>query len=226
MIRAPRRIPVPLRAHLVFLLLMIIRAAKFLMSNSRVDQCPAPEMPEYAFIGRSNVGKSSLINMLTGQKGLAKTSSLPGKTQLINHFLINDAWYLVDLPGYGYAKVSKDSRAAWQKMINYYMRHRENLTCVFVLIDSRHEPQKPDLEFMEWLGTEGVPFVLVFTKTDKQSGSRTQQNVVSYLEKMGETWDELPRHFVTSAEEKTGREEVLGFIDEVNRQLAQTAENA
>ncbi|GAA4006477.1 ribosome biogenesis GTP-binding protein YihA/YsxC [Hymenobacter fastidiosus] len=205
---------------------MIIRAAKFLMSNSRVDQCPPPTLPEYAFIGRSNVGKSSLINMLTGQKGLAKTSSLPGKTQLINHFLINDAWYLVDLPGYGYAKVSKDSRAAWLKMINFYMRRRENLACVFVLVDSRHEPQTPDLEFMEMLGTEGVPFVMVFTKTDKQSGSRTQQNIVTYLQKMSETWDELPRHFITSAEEKTGREEVLDFIEEINRQLAQTAENA
>ncbi|GAA3926715.1 ribosome biogenesis GTP-binding protein YihA/YsxC [Hymenobacter algoricola] len=205
---------------------MIIREAKFLMSNSRVDQCPPPVLPEYAFIGRSNVGKSSLINMLTGQKGLAKTSSLPGKTQLINHFLINDAWYLVDLPGYGYAKVSKDSRAAWMKMINYYMRRRENLACVFVLIDSRHEPQQPDLDFMEGLGTQGVPFVMVFTKADKQSGSRTQQNVVSYLEKMGESWDELPRHFITSAEEKTGRTEILSFIEEVNRQLAQTAENA
>jgi GTP-binding protein len=201
---------------------MIIREAKFLMSNSRVDQCPPPVLPEYAFIGRSNVGKSSLINMLTGQKGLAKTSSLPGKTQLINHFLINDAWYLVDLPGYGYAKVSKDSRAAWLKMINYYMRHRENLACVFVLIDSRHEPQAVDLEFMEMLGTEGVPFVMVFTKTDKLSSSRAQQNVV----KMGESWDELPRHFITSAEEKTGREEVLTFIEEINRQLAQPAENA
>ncbi|RYU79017.1 ribosome biogenesis GTP-binding protein YihA/YsxC [Hymenobacter persicinus] len=205
---------------------MIIREAKFLMSNSRVDQCPPPVLPEYAFIGRSNVGKSSLINMLTGQKGLAKTSSLPGKTQLINHFLINDSWYLVDLPGYGYAKVSKVSRAAWLKMINYYMRHRENLACVFVLIDSRHEPQAVDLEFMEMLGNEGVPFVMVFTKTDKLSGSRTQQNVASYLQKMGESWDELPRHFITSAEEKTGREEVLGFIEEVNRQLAQTADNA
>ncbi|SHI80660.1 GTP-binding protein [Hymenobacter daecheongensis DSM 21074] len=205
---------------------MIIREAKFLMSNSRVDQCPPPTLPEYAFIGRSNVGKSSLINMLTGQKGLAKTSSLPGKTQLINHFLINDAWYLVDLPGYGYAKVSKDSRAAWLKMINYYMRRRENLACVFVLIDSRHEPQKPDLDFMEMLGTEGVPFVLVFTKTDKLSGSRAQQNIVSYLQKMSESWDELPRHFITSAEEKTGRDEVLAFIEEVNRQLAQTADNA
>ncbi|TGE28872.1 ribosome biogenesis GTP-binding protein YihA/YsxC [Hymenobacter metallicola] len=205
---------------------MIIREAKFLMSNSRVDQCPAPTLPEYAFIGRSNVGKSSLINMLTDHKGLAKTSSLPGKTQLINHFLINDAWYLVDLPGYGYAKVSKESRATWGKMISYYMRHRENLACVFVLIDSRHAPLAPDLEFMEMLGAEGIPFVMVFTKADKQSTSRTQQNISAYLQKMQQTWDELPRHFVTSAEEKTGREDLLSFIDEINRQLAQQAENA
>ncbi|MCB2376741.1 ribosome biogenesis GTP-binding protein YihA/YsxC [Hymenobacter sp. BT635] len=205
---------------------MIIREAKFVMSNSRVDQCPAPTLPEYAFIGRSNVGKSSLINMLTGHKGLAKTSSLPGKTQLINHFLINDNWYLVDLPGYGYAKVSKDSRATWGKMINYYLRNRENLACVFVLIDSRHAPLAPDLEFMEMLGSEGIPFVMVFTKADKQSGARTQQHISAYLQKMQQTWDELPRHFITSAEEKTGREELLEFIEEINRQLAQEADNA
>ncbi|TGE26101.1 YihA family ribosome biogenesis GTP-binding protein [Hymenobacter aquaticus] len=205
---------------------MIIREAKFVMSNSRVDQCPAPTLPEYAFIGRSNVGKSSLINMLTGQKGMAKTSSQPGKTQLINHFLINENWYLVDLPGYGYAKVSKDARATWGKMINYYLRNRENLACVFVLIDSRHEPLAPDLEFMEMLGSEGIPFVMVFTKADKQSTARTQQNISAYLQKMQQTWDELPRHFITSAEEKTGREEVLSFIEEINRQLAQQAENA
>lgn len=205
---------------------MIIREAKFLMSNSRVDQCPAPTLPEYAFIGRSNVGKSSLINMLTGQKGLAKTSALPGKTQLINHFLINENWYLVDLPGYGYAKVSKDSRATWSKMINFYLRNRENLACVFVLIDSRHSPLAPDLEFMEMLGAGGIPFVMVFTKADKQSSSKTQQNISAYLQKMQQTWDELPRHFISSAEEKTGREELLGFIDEINRQLAQQADNA
>lgn len=205
---------------------MIIREAKFLMSNSRVDQCPAPTLPEYAFIGRSNVGKSSLINMLTAHKGLAKTSSLPGKTQLINHFLINDDWFLVDLPGYGYAKVSKDSRATWGKMINFYLRNRENLACVFVLIDSRHAPLAPDLEFMEMLGAAGIPFVMVFTKADKQSSSKTQQNISSYLQKMQQTWDELPRHFISSAEEKTGRDELLGFIEEINQQLAQTAGNA
>ncbi|MBT9394701.1 ribosome biogenesis GTP-binding protein YihA/YsxC [Hymenobacter sp. NST-14] len=205
---------------------MTIQDAKFLMSNSRVEECPPPTLPEYAFIGRSNVGKSSLINMLTNQKGLAKTSSQPGKTQLINHFLINDSWYLVDLPGYGYAKISKDARVKWARMINYYLRKRENLTCVFVLVDSRHAPQAADLEFMEQLGNEGIPFVMIFTKADKQSGSRTSQNVVQYLEKMSESWDELPRHFVTSAEEKTGREEVLAFIGEVNQQLAQAPDNA
>lgn len=205
---------------------MNIQDAKFLMSNSRVEDCPAPTLPEYAFIGRSNVGKSSLINMLTNHKGLAKTSSQPGKTQLINHFIINNNWYLVDLPGYGYAKVSKDSRVKWQRMINYYMRKRENLACVFVLVDSRHSPQAVDLEFMEQLGSEGIPFVMVFTKADKQSGTRTQQNVADYLQKMEETWDEVPRHFVTSAEEKTGRDEVLDFIQEINRQLAETPDNA
>lgn len=205
---------------------MNIQDAKFLMSNSRVEDCPAPTLPEYAFIGRSNVGKSSLINMLTNHKGLAKTSSQPGKTQLINHFIINNNWYLVDLPGYGYAKVSKDSRVKWQRMINFYLRKRENLACVFVLVDSRHSPQAVDLEFMEQLGSEGIPFVMVFTKADKQSGTRTQQNVLDYIQKMEETWDEVPRYFVTSAEEKTGRDEVLDFIQEINRQLAETPDNA
>ncbi|MET4106191.1 ribosome biogenesis GTP-binding protein YihA/YsxC [Hymenobacter sp. UYP22] len=205
---------------------MNIQSTKFLMSNSRVEGCPAPTLPEYAFIGRSNVGKSSLINMLTNHKGLAKTSSLPGKTQLINHFIINDTWYLVDLPGYGYARVSKDSREKWGRMINFYLRRRENLMCVFVLIDSRHSAQAVDLEFIEQLGTEGIPFVLAFTKADKQSGSRTHQNVTEYMQKLAESWDELPRHFITSAEEKTGREEILKFIGEVNRQFAETADNA
>ena len=164
--------------------------------------------------------------MLTNHKGLAKTSSQPGKTQLINHFIINNNWYLVDLPGYGYAKVSKDSRVKWQRMINFYLRKRENLACVFVLVDSRHSPQAVDLEFMEQLGSEGIPFVMVFTKADKQSGTRTQQNVLDYIQKMEETWDEVPRHFVTSAEEKTGRDEVLDFIQEINRQLAETPDNA
>lgn len=204
---------------------MQIHEATFLASNTRLDACPLPTLPEYAFIGRSNVGKSSLINMLTGQKALAKTSSTPGKTQLINHFLINKHWYLVDLPGYGYAKVSKTARAQWGKMINFYLRNRENLTCLFVLLDSRLPPQTVDLEFMEMLGAEGIPFVMVFTKADKQSAARTRQLIHAYLEKMSASWDELPRHFVTSAESKTGREELLDFIGEINQQLAEAPEN-
>ena len=197
---------------------MLIRDAQFLTSNSRADLCPAPTLPEYAFIGRSNVGKSSLINMLTGRKGLAKTSASPGKTQLINHFIINDDWFLVDLPGYGYAKVSKTSRAEWAKMINFYLRHRPNLMCVCVLIDSRHAPQAADLEFMEQLGEEGIPFVMIFTKADKQSTAQTKALITEYLRKMSEIWDELPRYFLSSAETALGREEVLGFIGEVNQQ--------
>ncbi len=199
---------------------MIIRDARFLTSNTRVDLCPAPDRPEYAFIGRSNVGKSSLINMLAGRSGLAKTSASPGKTQLINHFLINEQWYLVDLPGYGYAKVSKTARAEWHKMINAYLQRRENLACVCVLIDSRLPPQASDLEFMEKLGEMGVPFVMVFTKIDKQSASQTRTLIAAYLAKMSEIWDELPRYFLTSASTKAGRDELLGFIDEVNQQLA------
>lgn len=200
---------------------MIIRDARFLTSNTQVALCPAPTLPEYAFIGRSNVGKSSLINMLVSRQGLAKTSSSPGKTQLINHFVINDNWFLVDLPGYGYAKVSKVSRAEWGRMINYYLRKRENLACVCVLIDSRHAPQAVDLEFMEKLGEEGIPFVIVFTKADKQSASQTRELIATYLRKLSESWDELPRHFVTSAETGLGRDEVLGFINEVNQQWTQ-----
>ncbi|NEM98335.1 ribosome biogenesis GTP-binding protein YihA/YsxC [Pontibacter burrus] len=198
---------------------MVIKEAKFLMSNTKVEQCPAPTMPEYAFIGRSNVGKSSLINMLTEQKGLAKTSAQPGKTQLINHFLINDSWYLVDLPGYGYAKVSKGAREDWRKMINYYFQNRENLACVFVLIDSRHEPLKQDLDFINYLGNLGVPFVLVFTKADKQSSVKTDSTIAAYKRKLRETWDELPHIFVTSSEKRVGREELLNFIEEVNGQV-------
>ena len=197
---------------------MTIHEARFLTSNSRADLCPAPTLPEYAFIGRSNVGKSSLINMLTGRNGLAKTSASPGKTQLINHFVINDAWYLVDLPGYGYAKVSKTSRAEWARMINYYLRHRPNLMCVCVLLDSRHSPQAADLEFMEQLGEEGIPFVMIFTKSDKQSTAQTKALLAAYLLKMGETWDELPEYFQTSAETSLGREDVLAFISEINEQ--------
>jgi GTP-binding protein len=198
---------------------MVIKEAKFLMSNTRVEQCPAPDKPEYAFIGRSNVGKSSLINMLTETKGLAKTSASPGKTQLINHFLINDTWYLVDLPGYGYAKVSKNSRDDWRKMINYYFQKRENLACVFVLIDARHDPMKQDLDFINHLGQLGIPFVLVFTKADKQPQRKTTLTLDAYKRTLLETWDELPHIFVTSSEKRTGREEVLNFIDEVNAQV-------
>lgn len=205
---------------------MVIHDARFLTSNSRADLCPAPTVPEYAFIGRSNVGKSSLINMLTSRNGLAKTSSSPGKTQLINHFSIDDKWYLVDLPGYGYARVSKTSRAEWAKMINYYLRNRTNLMCVCVLIDSRHPPQAADLEFMEKLGEEGIPFVMIFTKTDKQSTAQTKALVTDYLKKMSEIWDELPRYFQTSAETGQGRDEVLDFISEINKQWAPETDNA
>lgn len=205
---------------------MLIRDARFVTSNTQLAACPPPDRPEYAFIGRSNVGKSSLLNMLTGRNGLAKISSTPGKTQVINHFMINEEWYLVDLPGYGYARVSKSSRADWGKMINAYLTRRENLTCVCVLLDSRHAPQAVDLEFMEKLGQDGVPFVMIFTKTDKQSFSRTKELIATYLAKMSETWDELPRYFLTSAETGVGREEVLDFITEVNRQVAAGAANA
>ncbi|AYA36566.1 YihA family ribosome biogenesis GTP-binding protein [Hymenobacter oligotrophus] len=205
---------------------MVIRDARFVMSNTRVDLCPSGTLPEYAFIGRSNVGKSSLINMLTGRNALAKTSSLPGKTQLINHFLINDEWYLVDLPGYGYARVSKESREKWGKMIRAYLSKRENLSCLFVLIDSRLPPQAVDLEFINMVGEMGVPFALVFTKADKQSGSRTRQNVEVFLEKMRESWEELPAWFISSAVAKEGRDALLGFIDDVNRQVREAAGNA
>ena len=195
---------------------MIIKEAKFICSNTRADQCPTTDLPEYAFIGRSNVGKSSLINMLTGHKGLAKTSSMPGKTQLINHFLINDRWYLVDLPGYGWARVSKESRGKWAKMIRHYLTNRPNLACVFVLIDSRLEPQKIDLDFLQSLGEMQVPFVLVFTKADKQSSVKTDQNIARFRAAMQEIWEELPPTFTTSAEKKLGREEILAFIEDVN----------
>jgi GTP-binding protein len=196
---------------------MIIKDAKFVTSNTRADLCPQTDLPEYAFIGRSNVGKSSLINMLTNRLKLAKTSSFPGKTQLINHFLINDTWYLVDLPGYGWAKVSKTSREDWRKMIIYYMKNRPNLACVFVLIDSRLPPQKPDLEFMELLGTMGVPFVLIFTKTDKQSGTKTDMNIAAFMKTLRETWEELPMYMKSSSSSKEGREEILQFISDVNQ---------
>jgi GTP-binding protein len=207
---------------------MQIKSAKYLISSALVSQCPKPDRPEYAFIGRSNVGKSSLINMLTGQKSLAKTSSTPGKTQLINHFEIEssgtergpkDKWYVVDLPGYGYAKRSQTERKKWEEMLNGYLRKRENLVQVFVLIDSRHSPQKNDIEFVSQLDHWEVNFSLIFTKSDKEKPAVVARNVKAFLDKLRETWQFLPRHFVTSAEKKIGREEVLQFIETTNQEI-------
>lgn len=198
---------------------MQIKSAEFVKSSPKVNECPDPTIPEYAFIGRSNVGKSSLINHLTSRKKLAKTSSTPGKTQLINHFIINDAWYLVDLPGYGWAQTSKVNKAEWKKMINAYLEERQNLACVFVLVDSRHEPQKIDLEFMEWLGENAIPFSIVFTKADKLGKTQIQSNVANYKKEMRRTWEELPPTFITSSSEKVGGEEILDFIDRINAEI-------
>ena len=200
---------------------MEITSAEFVVSNSRADMCPDTHLPEYAFIGRSNVGKSSLINMLTNHSNLAMTSSTPGKTLLINHFLINKAWYLVDLPGYGYAQRGKKMMEKIQKIIEYYVLEREQMTCLFVLVDSRLSPQKIDLEFIEWLGENNVPFAIIFTKADKQSIGKTKQNVNIYLNKLKEQWEELPPYFISSSEEKIGREEILNYIEEVNASLGQ-----
>ena len=194
---------------------MDISSAEFLISNTTYTKCPADHKPEFAFIGRSNVGKSSLINMLTGNKKLAKTSSTPGKTQLINHFTINNEWYLVDLPGYGYAKASKKSRTSWEKFISEYLLHRASLLSTFVLIDSRLEPQKIDLEFMNWCGAKEIPFSIVFTKTDKLSSSALQKNLKVYRNEMLKLWEELPPVFITSSQSKLGRESVLNYLDEV-----------
>lgn len=199
---------------------MIIKSAEFMLSNTDYKLCPQEVKPEYAFIGRSNVGKSSLINMLTNRKGLAMTSSKPGKTMLINHFLINGDWYLVDLPGYGYARRSKENREQLQKLIEDYILEREMLTSLFVLVDSRHEPQKIDLEFMEWLGESGIPFSIVFTKGDKQGPMRLQQNVEEYKTKLLESWEELPPIFVTSSEKNLGRDELLNYIEEINKNIS------
>lgn len=196
---------------------MIIKSADFICSNTQVSKLPPPLKPEYAFIGRSNVGKSSLINMLAQKKGLAKTSQTPGKTQLINHFLVNDNWYIVDLPGYGYARASKTKKADWNKFIQTYLDKRESLQCVMVLIDSRLEPQKIDLEFCSWLGEKGLPFVLVFTKADKQSNVKTDQNIAKFRKAMLAFFEEAPKHFITSSELHTGRDEVLGFISNINQ---------
>ena len=194
---------------------MDIKSASFLVSNTTYKKCPMDGKPEFAFIGRSNVGKSSLINMLTGKKKLAKTSSTPGKTQLINHFEINNEWYLVDLPGYGFAKASKKSRQSWEVFITEYLLHRESLMTTFVLIDARLPPQKIDLEFMNWCGGKGIPFSLVFTKTDKLSSSSLQKNLSGYKKEMLKFWDELPPVFVTSSQSKFGREPLLNYIDEI-----------
>lgn len=199
---------------------MEIKNATFIISNTDVNKCPEGDRPEYAFIGRSNVGKSSLINMLTNRKGLAMTSQMPGKTVLINHFLINDEWFLVDLPGYGYAQRGAEGRERIRRIIEGYIMGRAQLTSLFVLIDCRHEPQKIDLEFMEWLGENGVPFAIIFTKIDKISKGRLNENVNRYKERLLETWEELPPIFYTSSEKKEGKEELLDYIEQENKGLA------
>ena len=196
---------------------MIIKDAKFIISNSRADMCPKHDRPEYAFIGRSNVGKSSLINMLTGRKALAKTSSTPGKTLLINHFLINNDWYLVDLPGYGYAQRGKSEMSKLKSLIEHYVLEREELTCLFVLIDSRHELQAKDAEFIRMLGENGVPFGIVFTKADKLSKTAAKNNVENICKSLSEEWEELPPYFVTSSATGLGKDDVLDFIDDCNK---------
>jgi len=199
---------------------MKIKTANFVISNSDVSKCPKEQLAEYAFIGRSNVGKSSLINMLTGQNKLAKTSGRPGKTQLINHFKINNEWFLVDLPGYGYARVSKSVKKTFQSFIKNYFLQRAQLICTFVLIDSRLEPQKIDLEFMQFLGESEIPFCIIFTKADKLKLNELNKNIQAYSKKMTSTlWEEMPRYFATSATNSLGKEELLNYIDEINNQL-------
>lgn len=198
----------------------MIKSAEFVKSSSRVQDCPQEMIPEYAFIGRSNVGKSSLINHLTNRKKLAKTSSTPGKTQLINHFIINESWFLVDLPGYGWAQTSKTNKAAWKQMIEEYLLQRPNLALVFVLIDVRHEPQKIDTDFMQWLGEEVVPFSIVFTKADKLGKNKVASNVDSYKKHLLQTWEELPEIFLTSSVENLGGDAIADFIDHVNSSIA------
>lgn len=201
---------------------MKIKSAEFVISNTDVQKCPKERIPEYAFIGRSNVGKSSLINMLTGRKSLAKTSGRPGKTQLINHFKINDSWFLVDLPGYGYAKVSKKDRSLFAKFIYEYLEKRENLVCTFVLVDSRHDPQKIDMLFMEWLGKNQIPFVIVFTKMDKLTSSQLNKNLSKYKSEMLKTWEEIPQTFMSSAESGLGKLEIVNYIDRINDAVKDT----
>ena len=198
---------------------MIIKDAHFVSSNSKIDRLPKDNIPEYAFIGRSNVGKSSLINTLVQRRGLAKTSAAPGKTIAINHFMVNDSWYLVDLPGYGYAQRSKKAREEWRVMLANYIRRRRNLICTFVLVDSRIEPQNSDIGFMEWLGENQVPFCIVFTKVDKISKAELDKNIEIYKSKLLEEWEELPQMFITSSETKQGRDELLDYIEQQNAEL-------
>lgn len=198
---------------------MIIKTAEFIMSNSEVAKCPKDNLPEYAFIGRSNVGKSSLINMITNHKNLAKTSGRPGKTQLINHFLINKNWFLVDLPGYGYARVSKSSKKKFQRFITDYFEERQQLILAFVLVDIRHEPQKIDLEFMTYMGENGIPFSIIFTKADKLKPKAIERNVAIYMDELLKTWEETPNYFITSSASIIGRDEVLNEIDRINQHI-------
>ncbi|MGY0391716.1 ribosome biogenesis GTP-binding protein YihA/YsxC [Bizionia sp. KMM 8389] len=198
---------------------MEIKSAEFVMSNSDVAKCPKNLLPEYAFIGRSNVGKSSLINMLTNRKSLAKTSGRPGKTQLINHFLINKNWFLVDLPGYGYARVSKSSKKTFQKFITNYFNQREQLVSAFVLVDIRHKPQPVDLEFMSWMGENGVPFSIIFTKADKLKPQAINRHIADYTAILLETWEQMPNYFVTSSSKNIGKEELLNYIHEINENM-------
>jgi GTP-binding protein len=198
---------------------MEIKTAEFVVSNSDVEKCPTSNLPEYAFIGRSNVGKSSLINMLTNHKNLAKTSGRPGKTQLINHFLINQEWHLVDLPGYGYARVSKKEKKTFQKFITDYFKNRKQLISAFVLVDSRHEPQKIDLEFMQWLGENMIPLAIIFTKVDKVKPKALERQIDEYNQVLLETWESLPPHFITSSSQKTGADELLNYLGEINQSL-------
>ncbi len=204
---------------------MKIKSAEFLVSNQDVAKCPQNKIPEYAFIGRSNVGKSSLINMLTSRKSLAKTSGKPGKTQLINHFIINNAWYLVDLPGYGYAKVSKSSKRIFQKFITEYFEHRKQLIAAFVLIDIRHKPQIIDLNFMEWLGSNQIPFAIIFTKVDKLKPKNVDEYLTSYKDILLETWEELPQYFVTSSSKSIGKKDLLSYIDSINFDITKTSKS-
>ena len=201
---------------------MHIKTATFVVSNQDVSKCPENNLAEYAFIGRSNVGKSSLINMLTNKKKLAKTSGRPGKTQLINHFLINEQWYLVDLPGYGYARVSKSSKKTFQKFITAYFRKRKQLVSAFVLVDIRHEPQQIDLNFMQWLGKHQIPFSIIFTKSDKLKPKAIERNVAHYQSILNKSWEELPKHFITSSASYEGKEQLLNYIDSINLALKNT----